>query len=172
MWPYFWIGHSVIHLIICPQCVIHIFVVFYILWILFCVMWKFWSGFCFSSVTYCHFCWDTQRKAVPITSLKQFHARTSSLRCRPCSSHHRRIILLRLKKWWGAQQAQWNPPRNWNHNQTIHHPTTGIQICLHLYLMNTSWMTTSILIVYTHHWVSLIKSGTMTGHPYWMMCVM
>lgn len=59
------------------------------------------------SVTYCHFCWDTQRNTVPMISLKQFHQKTTSLH-----HHRRRRIILRLKRWWGAQQAQWNPPRN------------------------------------------------------------
>lgn len=60
------------------------------------------------SVTYCQFCWDTQRRTLPMASPKQYHVRTSSLHYR----RRRRHVILRLKKWWGAQQGQWNPPRN------------------------------------------------------------
>lgn len=122
------------------------------------------------SVTYCHCCWDTQRKAVvPPVSQKHFQARTSFLRYH---THRRRRVILRLQKWWGARQAQWNPPRNWNPNQAWHHTTKSTQICLHLYLMNTSWMTLWIHAVYTHRWPILIKTGTLTGHQCWLTCVM
>ncbi|XP_065891506.1 X-box-binding protein 1-like [Dysidea avara] len=56
------------------------------------------------SVTYCHYSLDTHRRVLPQSVVRR-HSRLSSYLMN-------RQHLLRVQKWWGAQQSHWNPPKN------------------------------------------------------------